>query len=133
VENLRKLEQQILANGKVEGPELEALRRELYADGKVDRAEADFLVALHKRVQRRSPAFEQFFYQAVKDHVLADGNIDAEEAAWLRQMLFADGTIDDAERKLLRELKGEAKQAGPEFEALFAECMRQGPERRTSG
>src|SRR5689334_17748049 len=130
---LRQLEQNILANGRVDGDELEVLRRELYAGGKIERREADFLVELHKRVQHMTPAFEQFFYQAIKDYILADGRIDAEETAWLRQMLFADGKIDDEERKFLHELKGEAKKVSHEFVALFAECMKQPPEQRTCG
>ena len=120
---LRQLLENVLANGKVEGHELEVLRRELYADGKIDRSEADFLVEMHKRVQRVTPAFENFFYQAIKDHVLADGKIDAEEVAWLRQLLYADGKIDDRERKFLHQLRGEAKQACPEFAALCKECL----------
>jgi len=130
---LRQIEQDILANGKVDSQELEVLRQELYADGTIDRAEADFLVELHKRVQHLTPAFEHFFYQAIKDHILADGRIDAEEAAWLRRMVFADGKVDDRERKLLHELKGEARQVGREFEALFEECMKQPPEQHTCG
>src|SRR3984893_16302938 len=102
---LRQVEKDILATGKVDGPVLESLRSELYAHTKIERPEADFLVELHKRVQHRTPAFEQFFYQAIKDHILADGRIDAEETAWLRQMLFADGEIHDEERKFLHELK----------------------------
>lgn len=131
--NLRKLEEQILANGKVTSQDLEVLKRELYADGKIDRAEADFLVELHKRVEHKNPGFEHFFYKAIKDHILTDGRIDAEEAAWLRQMLFADDKIDDEERKFMHELKGEAKQVSKEFEALFKDCMKQPPERHTSG
>src|ERR1700731_2932957 len=96
--NLREIEGKILANGRGDTPELEMLRKELYADGKIDRKEADFLVELHKRVQHMTPAFEHFFYQAVKAHILEDGKIDAEESAWLRRMLFADGKIDDHER-----------------------------------
>jgi len=116
--------EEILANGKVDTPEMETLRRELYADGKIDRREADWLVEMHKRIQRRGPGWEEFFYQAVKDHLLADGTIDAEETAWLRQMIFEDGLVDAREKKLLHELKGEAKQTGPEFEALYAQCMK---------
>lgn len=130
---LREMQERILTNGKVEGHEIETLRRELYADGKIDRKEADFLVELHKRVQRRSPGFEQFFYNAVKDHVLQDGRVSAKEAAWLRQMLFADGKIDDDERKFLHQLKGEAKEVSPEFEALFREATQQPLTQRTSG
>ena len=130
---LRQLGQDILATGKVDGPELERLRRELYAHGKIERPEADFLVELHKRVQHPTPAFEQFFYQAMKDHILAHGRIDAEEAAWLQRMLFEDGKIDDQERKFLHELKGEAKQVSREFEVLFEESMKQPQEQRTCG
>jgi hypothetical protein len=81
--------------------------------------------ALHK--------YEQFFYQAIKDHILAHGRIDAEDAAWLRGMLFADGKIDDEERKFLHELKGEAKQVSREFDVLFEESMKQPSEQRTCG
>jgi hypothetical protein len=130
---LRQIEQDILATGKINGQELEVLRRRVYAGGKVNRAEADFLVELHKRVQHMTPAFEHFFYQAIKDHILADGRIDAEEVAWLRQMLFADGKIADEERKFLHELKGEAKEASPEFKRLFEESMKQPPEQHTCG
>jgi uncharacterized membrane protein YebE (DUF533 family) len=131
--DLRQIEHAILATGKVDGHELEVLRQQLYTGGKVDRRGADFLVELHKRVQHLTPAFERFFYQAVKDHVLARGRVDAEEAAWLRRMLFADGKIDDQERKFLHELRGEAKEVSREFEALFAECMKQPPEQHTCG
>jgi hypothetical protein len=130
--NLLQLEHQILTKGRVNGAELEVLRREIYNNGKVDRQKADFLVELHKRVQI-TPAFNQFFYKALKDHILADGRIDAAETAWLRQVLLADGKIDDEERKLLHELKGEAQQASEEFAGLFKECMKQPPEQHTCG
>src|SRR5262249_33076145 len=119
--------------GRVEGRELEALRGLLYADGKIDRQEADFLVVLHKRAQHRSPAFERFFYQAIKDQLLADGTIGGRETAWPRQMLFNDRKIEDEERKFLHQLKGEAREVGPEFQALFKECMKQPREQHTSG
>lgn len=131
--DLRQMEQAILATGKVESQELELLRRELYSAGKIGRREADFLVVLHKRLQHLDPSFQQFFYQAIKDHILANGRIGAEEAAWLRRMLFADGKFRDEERKLLRELKGEAKEVSREFEVLFEESMKQPQEPHTSG
>jgi hypothetical protein len=130
---LRQVETDILATGKVDTPELEVLRQELSAHGKIDRQEADFLVELHKRVQHLTPAFEQFFYQAIKTHILAHGRIDAEETAWLRRMLFADGKFHDEGRKFLHELKGEAKQVSHEFEVLFEESSKQPPEQRTCG
>ena len=130
---LRQVEKDILATGKVDGPELERLRRELYAHDKIERPEADFLVELHKRVQHLTPAFEKFFYQAIKDHIVADGRIGAEEVAWLRRMLFADGKIDDEERKFLHELNGESEHVSPVFDALFKESMNRPQERHTYG
>jgi len=121
---LRELMNTILADGKVDGSEVEALTGLLYADNRIDRAEAEFLIELHNRVERVSPAFEKFFFQAIKDHVLNDGKIDAEEAKWLRRMITADEKVDDREKKLLRELRGEATEVSPEFEALFLECAK---------
>lgn len=121
---LRELMDKLLADGKVDGREIDALTDLLYADGWIDRAEAEFLIELHKRVERVTPGFEKFFYQAIKDHVLNDGKIDAEEANWLRRMITADGKVDDREKKLLRELRGEATEVCPEFEALYAEFVK---------
>jgi hypothetical protein len=132
MQELRRIEQDILAKGKVDSDHLEAIRQALYAGGTVGRPAADFLVELHKRVQHPNPAFEHLFYQAIKDHVLVDGRIDAEEAAWLRQVLLADDTIKDEQRKFLHELKGEARQASREFEVLFTEAMKMQQERHTS-
>lgn len=133
MQDLRRIEQDILAQGRVDSEHLEALRLALYAGGAVGRPAADFLVELHKRVQHPNPGFEHLFYRAVKDHVLAGGRIDAEEAAWLRRVVFADGTIRDEERKLLHELKGEAGWVCREFDALFAEGMKEPQERHTCG
>jgi uncharacterized membrane protein YebE (DUF533 family) len=130
---LRQVEQDIMTTGKVDKAELEILRQQLYARGGIDRQGADFLVELHKRVQHVTPAFEHFFYQAIKDHILAHGRINAEETSWLRRMLFADGKIDDQERKFLHELKGEAKEVSREFEVLFGESMKEPQEQHTCG
>jgi hypothetical protein len=130
---LRAIEHDILARGRVDSHDLEVLREQLCAGGRINRREADFLVELHKRVQHLTPAFERFFRQALKDHVLAHGGIDAEAAAWLRRALFAGGRTGDEGRKLLHELKGEAGRVSAEFEALFAEGMKQPQEQRTSG
>ena len=122
--NLREMMQKVLADGKIDGPEIESLTNLLYADGEIDRGEAEFLVELHKRVERVSPKFEKFFYQAIKDHVLTDGAIDAAEVAWLRRIIFADETVKEREKKLIRELRGEARHVCPEFDALYEDCVK---------
>ena len=123
---LRELMKKYLADGKVVGHEVEALCDLIYADDAIDRQEAEFLVELHRRVERISPGFEKFVYQAIKTHVLTDGAIDAEEAAWLRRVIFADGKVSEREKKLIRELRGEATRACPEFETLYADVLAAG-------
>jgi uncharacterized tellurite resistance protein B-like protein len=122
--DLQRLKAEILADGTIDDSEVERLRRELYADGKIDKEEAEFLVALRNEAKSCSPSFDQLFAQAVKDYVLADGSIDADEAAWLRKVLLADGKIDETEKKLLQELRGAARQVCPEFKALCDECLK---------
>lgn len=122
---LREIERDNLAIGKVEAQELERIRQSVFAGGKINRPEADFLVELHKRVEHVTPAFEQFFYQAIKEHLLADGWIDADETFWVRQMLLAGGKIDGEERKFLQELRSEARHVSHEFEVLFNRCMKE--------
>lgn len=129
----RQIEHDVLARGRVDGRDLRELRRLVYSGQKIERRDADLLVGLHKRLEHLAPAFEQFYYQALKDHLLAHGRIDAEGAAWLRQLLFADGRIADEKRKFLHELRGEARQVCPEFQALFRESMGQPQEQRTCG
>jgi uncharacterized protein len=116
-----------------DGPALEVLLRRLYASRRIGRPQADLLILLHNRMRHLTPAFERFFYRAIKDHILADGRIDAEEAAWLRRMICADGKLDDEERKFLHELKNEAEQISQTFEQLYEETMKLSPEQRTSG
>ena len=133
MQELRRIEREILARGRVDSDHLAALLLKLYSGGTVGRPAADFLVELHKRVQHLNPSFERLFYRAVRDHVLVNGRIEAAETAWLRPVLFADGAIKDEERKFLHELKGESQHACSEFDALYAEAMKMPQEQHTSG
>ena len=100
--SLREIEERLVANGRVEGHEVRLLRELLYADGKIDRDEADFLVVVHKRVGHRSHQFQQFFYDTIKQAHPRGWADHAEEAEWLRQMIDHDGKLEDEERKFLR-------------------------------
>jgi hypothetical protein len=131
--SLREIEERVVANGRVEGHEVRLLRERLYADGKIDRDEADFLVVVHKRTGHHSDQFQQFYYDAIKRHILEDGRITAEETEWIRQMIERDETLEDEERRFLEQLRGEAREVSPEFEAFYQGCMKRPPERHTAG
>jgi hypothetical protein len=118
-----------LADGVIDDNEVKILKKELWADGKIDLDEVEFLIDLRNLAQKKAKkkklksAFEKLFFKAVEQNVLADGSIDEEEARWLRVMLFADQKIDANEKKFLRRLKKAAKSTSPAFDKLYAECM----------
>jgi hypothetical protein len=120
----RKLAKQtLLADGHIDTREVKVLREALFADNKIDKSELDFLNELRNEAPSYVRAFVDLFIEGVKSHILADGDISATEAAWLRKAIMADGKVDDDEKRLLNELKAEAKSTCPEFDALFAECV----------
>ena len=118
-----------LADGVIDDNEVKILKKELWADGKIDKDEVAFLIDLRNLAQKKAkkeglkPAFERLFFKAVEENVLADGSIDDAEARWLREMLFADRKIDANEKKFLARLKKTAKSTSPAFDKLYEECM----------
>ena len=64
-----------------------SLHRHLFADGSLDRAEAESLFDLERAALSRCEAWTTFFVQAVTDHVVwgarPTGRLDEEQADWL--------------------------------------------------
>jgi hypothetical protein len=122
-----------LADGvKKLGTKLKALKRELMEDNKLDLDEIRFLMDLRTLAGKRAkakkvnvdPAFDDTFFKLLYRQLMADGQIDREEAGWLREVLFHDGKIDKNEKAFLQKLKKAAKdKTSPEFEKLYEECM----------
>lgn len=123
----------ILADGKIDDAEVRVLQKELWADGKIDAKEVEFLIELRNSAQKKAkakkeevnPKFETLFFKAIEQNVLRDGKISTKEANWLRKMLFADGKIDDNEKKFLNRIKKAATKTSPDFEQLYQECVAQ--------
>jgi hypothetical protein len=121
----------VLADGVIDADEVKILRKELFADGVIDKDEREFLIELRNAAQKKAkarkvevnPQFEKLFFDAIEKHVLEDGVIDANEARWLREMLFADKIIDANEKKFLSRLKQGARKTSPAFDKLYEECM----------
>ncbi len=114
----------LLSDGRIDLKETAIVRDEIFADDRVDKSELEFLFSLRKEAESCVAAFTELFFKAVKDHMLADGAISAAEAKWLRKMIFADGSIDEDEKKLMEALKHEARDVAPEFQKLYDECMK---------
>jgi hypothetical protein len=122
--DLAKLKAKVLTRGIIEDREVETICRSLYGDGKIDKPIIEFLVQLRGEARAVCPAYDEFFFEAVKFHVLRDGAVNAEEAAWLRQVLLAHGKIDEQKRKFLRTVRNEARWVSPEFELLLGQCLK---------
>ena len=118
------LQKVLLADGAIDTAEAKLIKKEIMADGVVENDEVDFLVELRNKARECSPEFNKFFFAALSSNLLADGVIDAGEAKKLRKILFADGVIDDNEKKFLKTLKKSAKKTCPEFDKLFADCIK---------
>ena len=111
-----------LADGYIDTKEANILRKELFADGKIDKSELEFLSELRDQASSCVREFTQLFIDGVKSNILADGEISATEANWLRKAIFADTKVDEDEKRLLKELKAGAKKSSPEFEKLCKDC-----------
>jgi len=111
-----------LADGKIDSTETKIIKKALFADGKIDKSELEFLNDLRKKAKKTSKEFQKLFVKSVMSNVLADGEISATEAGWLRKAIFADKKVDSDEKKLLKELRKGAKKTSPEFDQLCADC-----------
>jgi hypothetical protein len=115
-----------LADGKVDETEIKILKKELYADKKIDADEIQFLIDLRTTYQKKAKAskepvtdaFENFFFKAVQDYVLADDAVDAAKTTWLRGTLFKSGKLSDRETLFLIQLTKKVKKPSPEFNKL---------------
>lgn len=123
---LKKLKEELLADGKIDAEEVKKLKEILYADGVIDKEEAEFLFELNNAVCEKSndESWNSFFIQAITDFLLTDettpGEIDSDEAEWLIKQIGADGKVDKIEKLLLEKLKNEAKSFPESLNNLLA-------------
>jgi hypothetical protein len=113
----------LLADGTIDRREVDLMRKELFADGHIDDIELEFLLELKKSAASTAPSFRQLVLDAIKNNILADGVITAQEASWLRRWIISEGQVDEAMKKFLQELKSGAKQMAREFETLCNQCL----------
>jgi hypothetical protein len=124
----------VLADNVIDENEVRVLKKHLYEDGRIDRKEVDFLVELRTLAQRKArgepltPVFERFFFKAIEDYILEDGEISTTEAKWLQNIMWGDGKInagkiDAGQKRLLTTLKNKATNKNKTFNTMYEECM----------
>lgn len=115
---LQELRSRVLQDKKITKDEVDFIRDHIREDGRLDLEDVKVLVELLSEAKDVCPEFDELFFPALKEVVLADGRIGNDEQFYLLKMLYSDGHIRDSERKFLVELRRDAKQVTPEFESL---------------
>ena len=110
IEDLYSYKKQILADGKLSDQEVEGLR-ELLLEGEMTKEKGNFLFELKDLIaeEKITPKFEELFVEIISVLLLEDevspGEIDDDEAKWLRAKLQAKGYLDKLDQKLIENLR----------------------------
>jgi hypothetical protein len=120
---LRDMQTELLRDGKITDQEVDVLREYLHDKGSLDMEDVKLLVELLSEARQVSPAFDEIFFPALKSVILADGRIGQDEQFYLLKMLYSDNNVRESEKQFLRELRREAEEITPEFEALLDEAI----------
>jgi hypothetical protein len=110
----RALAEQAQADGQITAAEILGLRREGWADGRMEPAEAEAIFVLNDHLAERTPDWADFFVEAVVQYLLSNGSprgfVSEDQADWLISRLDRDGRVDSmAELELLAVLFDKAE------------------------
>jgi hypothetical protein len=114
----------LLADGRMTDAKTRLLRAAILEDGKIDRAEVEFLVDLRRSAVAVSPLFDRFLLGILKRLVLVDGVVSDAETAWLERVLFSKQLlVTDMTLRFLKELQRDAVSTGPRFRRLLTKWV----------
>ena len=116
--NLIKIREQLLSDGKITVCEVERIKEHMASDGKLDFQDAMLLVQLMKEAKEVCSEFDDLFFPSLREIILQDGLIGADEQFVLLQLLYSDGEVRECERQFLTELYRDADEITPEFKQL---------------
>ncbi|MEM7221484.1 MAG: hypothetical protein AAF495_00805 [Pseudomonadota bacterium] len=122
-QSLTGLEKDIVAKGKITAEDVLALRRAVYQDGEIKRAEADFIFRLNRNCAEADPAWDSFYVEALSDYFFWQrgprSTLSDEDAGVLIQWINEDQKIDDHnELKLLVNIMSRS-QGSPDSLKVF--------------
>ena len=121
---------EILEDGIIDANEVEKIKERIYADGVIDRDEADFLFVLNDGVsgKENDPSWKELFVEAMSDHVLKDetspDEIDNDEASYLIEKIKGDGVVDDVELALLVNITAKSKSCPDSFNTFVLASLK---------
>ena len=106
---MKELIEKILKDGNIDPEEAQELRDKIFEDGEVDKEEAEALFELNDKAEEKCPEFKDLFVDGIKGYILADDELDDDEAEFLKEHILKDGQIDENEKALLEALSEEVE------------------------
>ena len=121
--NLNELRSELLEDGRITDSEVKIIQDHIHRDGRLDLDDVKFLVELLSEAREVCAAFDELFFPILKEVILEDGRIGQDEQFYVLKMLYSDGHIRESEKQFLLQLREEAQEVTPEFEALCKEAL----------
>jgi len=117
------------ASGVVSDHDVLALRRAIWGDGRISRAEAEALVELDRTIHTRAPEWRDFFVDVLTHVVVGQqrpaGYVDEAQAEWLIGLLAGEGRgRTDCQLELLVRILETAERAPARLVAFTLERIR---------
>jgi uncharacterized membrane protein YebE (DUF533 family) len=125
MKSLEVLKKEILEDGVIDAQEVKEIEGIINEDGKIDKAEADFMFELNDAVSGKNnhSSWQDLFVKTLSSFVLDDdasnGEIDENETEYLVNQIHGDGKIDSTEKALLENLKSKLGSLPESLEKLL--------------
>lgn len=109
--NLQELKKEILRDGFLKEDEVEKLRDAMFDEEGMTLPKGNLMFDLKDEIspEKRIESFNQLFVDAISSLLLDDeispGEIDDNEARWLRAHIQKNGRVDELDKRLLENLK----------------------------
>jgi hypothetical protein len=116
--NLQQVLDECVIDRRITDDEVRIIRDSIEQDGQLDLQDVKFLVELLAGATEVCPAFDDLFFPVLKEVILRDTRILDDEQFYLLKMLYSDGYIREREKQFLAELRREAVEVPPAFDAL---------------
>lgn len=114
----------LTAKNRIQSEDVLMLRRDVFGDGVVTRAEAEALFALDASCKDKCDEWPVFFCEAIADFIVhqekPEGYISEENAAWLVRSISRDGMVDTATELELLVKALEAARSAPATLSAYA-------------
>ena len=111
MESLNELKRTIVSDGRISAEDVDLLKKIFYDEEGLTKAKANFLFKLKDTINKEHliGEFNDFFVETITSFLLDDesspGEIDEDEAKWLRAKIQTKGYLDKLDIMLLESLK----------------------------